>query len=211
MTTLYKYPRTPHLPWSPGRTKDDRVLQDVSHLEGKRLVATVKMDGENTTLYSDYYHARSLDSGDHPSRHIVKAFHASIKYLIPPGWRICGENMFARHSMEYHNLPSYFLAFSVWNEHNICLSWPDTIDFLIDLNIHTPQQFTFDPMLSLKETDERYHRIFEDREEGYVVRLYDQFKYEDFGRSVAKYVRAGHVQTDEHWMHKKVIPNKLRG
>lgn len=210
MTTLYKYPRTPHLPWSPGTTNDDRILRDVTHLEGKRLMATVKMDGENTTLYSDHIHARSLDSGDHEGRHWIKAFHAGIKYFIPEGWRICGENMYAKHSIEYNDLPSYFLGFSVWNERNVCLSWDKTVDFFTYLNIFTPIQFIFDPMLSLKEIDKRYHGIFGAKEEGYVVRLYDEFKYEDFEKSVAKYVRADHVPTDEHWMHKKVIPNKLR-
>lgn len=206
---MYKYPRTPHLPWSPGRSNDDRVLADVDHLRGQELMATIKMDGENTTLYSDHIHARSLDSKDHESRHWVKAFHAGIKHLIPSDWRICGENLFATHSIQYTNLPSYFLGFSIWDDRNVCLGWANTIDIFTDLGIHTPQQFIFDPKLPLEEIDARYQRIFRNREEGYVVRLYNEFRYEEFERSVAKYVRRGHVQTDKHWMYRKVTPNKL--
>jgi hypothetical protein len=205
----YKYPRTPHLPWSPGRTKDDKVLTDVSHLEGKSLVATVKMDGENTTLYRDHIHARSLDSKDHTSRHWLKAFHAGIKDLIFPGWRVCGENLYAKHSIGYNDLMSYFLGFSIWSDNNICLEWVETLMAFDELGIYIPEQFTPNYITSLKEIDELFHEKYGDKHEGYVVRVCDEFKYKDFGRSVAKYVRKNHVQTDDHWMYKEVIPNKL--
>jgi hypothetical protein len=35
--------------------------------------------------------------------------------------------------------------------------------------------------------------------EGVVVRLAGAFESEDFDQSVFKWVRANHVQTDEHW------------
>ena len=58
-----KYPRTPHFPWSPGATDDDKILQDLSVFDKQPVVITEKMDGENTTIYADgYIHARSLDS-----------------------------------------------------------------------------------------------------------------------------------------------------
>jgi hypothetical protein len=46
--------------------------------------------------------------------------------------------------------------------------------------------------------------------EGYVVRNADGFDYKDFSTNVAKYVRKNHVQTDTHWMHSQVVPNKLK-
>ena len=45
--------------------------------------------------------------------------------------------------------------------------------------------------------------------EGYVVRLADSFHYDDFGTSVAKFVRADHVQTDKHWRSQQFVPNCL--
>ena len=42
-----KYPRTFHLPWSPGATSDDKMLKSIEHFIGKEVVITEKMDGEN--------------------------------------------------------------------------------------------------------------------------------------------------------------------
>jgi hypothetical protein len=35
------------------------------------------------------------------------------------------------------------------------------------------------------------------------------FPFDDFQNAVAKWVRTDHVQSEEHWMHKAVVPNKL--
>ena len=72
MVKAIKYPRTPHLPWSPGASSDDVLLIDTQMFMGKPVVISEKMDGENTTLYADRLHARSLDSRHHPSRTWVK-------------------------------------------------------------------------------------------------------------------------------------------
>jgi predicted kinase len=47
------------------------------------------------------------------------------------------------------------------------------------------------------------------RQEGYVVRTAEGFPYTKFAERVAKWVRPSHVQTDTHWMHAEVVPNKL--
>jgi hypothetical protein len=130
MAGMYvKYPRTPHLPWSPGKTNDDKLIESLVGFEGKNVTVTVKCDGENTTLYQNYLHARSLDYSSHPSRTWLKSFHANFAHNVPEGWRICGENLYAKHSIKYSNLESYFLVFSIWNEQNVCLSWDDTIEW----------------------------------------------------------------------------------
>ena len=48
------------------------------------------------------------------------------------------------------------------------------------------------------------------KQEGYVIRLKDSFHYDEFGTSVAKFVRANHVQTDQHWRHSAIVPNILK-
>lgn len=45
-----KYPRTYHLPTSPGVTDDDRVLESYAGFEGQEIVVTEKMDGEYNIL-----------------------------------------------------------------------------------------------------------------------------------------------------------------
>ena len=200
------YPRTPHLPWSPGATSDDVRTADLSHLIGREVVVTEKLDGENTTLYGDGLHARSLDSAHHPSRAWVKALQSRIARHIPPGWRICGENMYARHSLPYHRLDSYFYGFSVWDTAGHCLDWDRTVPFLGGLGIPTPSVLwrgTFD------ERALRALRLDLSRQEGYVVRTAEGFTDTGFRHRVAKWVRAGHVRTDTHWMHSAVVANGL--
>ncbi|RSS79594.1 RNA ligase family protein [Streptomyces sp. WAC06614] len=199
------YPRTPHLPWSPGAAADDVRAADLSGLAGREVVVTEKLDGENTTLYRDGLHARSLDSGHHPSRAWVKGLQGRIGPLIPEGRRVCGENLYARHSLAYTDLESWFYGFSVWDgEH--CLDWDATTAFLDRLGIPAPR------VLWRGTFDERALRklpLDPARQEGYVVRTVAGFDRAAFGRHVAKWVRGGHVQTDTHWMYAAVVENGL--
>ncbi len=205
----HKYPRTFHVPFSPGATSDDKVLGSLAHFEGRRVVVTEKMDGECTTLYADGFHARSIDSRHHPSRDWLARFHASIGFNIPPGWRVCGENVYARHSLAYTALDSFFLGFSVWDADNRALGWSDTEEMFELLGV------TGVPVLYRGDFDEAELRrlvaqLDLSKQEGLVVRLEGSFGYEDFSRSVAKWVRPAHVQTGEHWMHSTVVPNALK-
>lgn len=218
MTNLnrIKYPRTYHLPCSPGATSDDKRLtesQVSAYYCGVDTVYTEKMDGENTTMYSDYIHARSLDSRHHPSRDWVKRFHSEFSHNIPEGWRICGENLFAKHSISYDNLDSYFYGFSIWNEKNICLDWDETKLWFEVLGIQcVPELEVQDvPITNSNLLQKLGQQVIESGSEGFVVRRKKCFEYSRFERSVAKYVRANHVQTDTHWMKSEIIPNKIRG
>jgi len=206
----HKYPRTPHLPWSPGATADDVSLLDTSTFAGRRVVVTEKMDGENTTIYPDHVHARSLDSAHHPSRTAVKQLQGRLASSIPAGWRVCGENLQAVHSLAYADLPSWFLLFSVWDQDNRCLAWDATVEWAALLDVPTV------PVVWAGVWDEGAARALTRsldlrRQEGTVVRLADSFAYADFGVSVAKWVRADHVTTDAHWLSKPVVHNGLRG
>ncbi len=53
--------------------------------------------------------------------------------------------------------------------------------------------------------------LLDSNKEGYVIRVRDKIAREDFPTNYAKYVRANHVQTDEHWMHTQIRKNKLTG
>lgn len=205
-TQLVKYPRTLHLPYSEGVGSDDKVLKDVSGFHGKRVIVTEKMDGENTTMYRSQIHARSLDSKYHPSRNWVKNFWAEIAHKIPDGYRVCGENLYAKHSIYYNQLPSYFIAFSIWEGDN-CLSWDDTLMFFEDIGV-IPAPVLYDGIFDAHLIQNIWNSS-SDNKEGYVVRLADSFKYEQFSKSCAKFVRKNHVQTDEHWMYSSNLSKNL--
>ena len=218
MSHFHKYPRTYHVPWSPGGTSDDRVLTDMNHFIGREIIVTEKLDGENTSIYSDHVHARSLDSKHHPSRTWVKVLQGQIGHEIPQGWRFCGENVYALHSIEYRNLEAYFYVFGIYDSNNQCLSWNETIDYSAMLNLPTA------PVLYRGPWDESKVKACwtgestaspGDQQEGYVVRIAESFPYDAqddglFSKFTAKYVRESHVQTSSHWMEQEVIPNLLR-
>ena len=202
-----KYPRTHHVEWSKGATSDDKIKHDLSNFYGKEIIITEKMDGENTTLMTDSKFARSLDSNNHTSRNWLNGLWSKICYNIPNNWRICGENLYAKHSLYYNNLSTYFMVFNIWNDKNQCLSWDDTVEWckLLDIeHVTVLYRGVFDLDFITKFS------VDTTKQEGFVIRLADSFDYEDFNESVVKWVRENHVQTDKHWSTQKIIKNKLK-
>ena len=112
-----KYPRTPHMPWSLSKTDDDKtLLSDEYFYTLDEIIITEKMDGENTTIYGDgYCHARSIDTA-HKGYHsyLLNKIVWKIAPYIPEGWRVCGEYMYAQHSIHYDNLEDYFYIFGMF-------------------------------------------------------------------------------------------------
>lgn len=203
-----RYPRTPHVPWSPGASTDDVRHGALSCFDGEEVVVTEKLDGENTSLYRDHLHARSPDSAHHPSRAWIKRFHDRVRGRIPEGHRVSGESLYARHSIAYEALESWFYVFSVWDRDDVCLDWDATTRFARRLGAPTPR------VLYRGRYDEKAIRALEARldlrtVEGYVIRAAGAFARGDFDAHVAKWVRKDHVQTDVHWMHGPVVPNGL--
>ena len=210
-----KYPRTYHLPWSQGATDDDKTHSPsdlIEMFEGKDVVVTEKMDGENTTIYSDgYLHARSLDSAHHPSRAWVKSNVApALIGNLPDGWRVCGENLYAKHSLGYDRLPNYFMTFAIYDADNRCLSWDETVEWCGILNLATvPVLYRGKWNEALIKESYTGKSLCGIESEGYVVRTSDGFAYDGFLGHVAKFVRANHVTSTVHWAHSAVIPNKM--
>lgn len=209
-TTWVKYPRTWHLPWSPGMHKDDRKMTNVASFVGERVIITEKMDGENTSLYNDHIHARSVESQTHESQSWVKNMWANIHNDIPDGWRICGENLYAKHSIGYNQLPSYFLGFSIWDDKNICQSWDDTLYWFGLLDIQ-PVPWMYDDIFSMIAVNDLTKQQDWNKKEGYVMRVASEIPYGEFSRKVGKYVREGHISTVPHWRYgQRMEKNAIR-
>lgn len=123
--------------------------------------------------------------------------------------RICGENMYAKHTIHYKNLKTYFYVFSIWRN-NVALSWDDTVEMCQLLGLTTVPvlyrgTFDYDHIQSLykKEHDG-------DPCEGYVLRLAGEFDHESFGNSMAKFVSSQFQIGDTHWMYDKIVKNELK-
>lgn len=211
MTKLVKYPRTYHLPWSENISKDDRVLRSINIFKNQRVIVTEKMDGENTTLYNDYYHARSVLSNHHHSQDWIKNFHSKIKHKIGQDYRICGENLYAVHSIHYENLLSYFLGFSVWHYtiNNTCIDWDSTIYYFNKLGIISVPML-YDGIFNREIIHKTWQLSTKSNSEGYVIRLASAIDYHEFENKVGKFVRKRFITTDKHWKHGQIIKNQLK-
>jgi hypothetical protein len=200
----FKYPRTLHLPWSESITSDDKVLKSIDSFLGKHVIITTKMDGGNISMYYDHIHARSVESKHHVSQTWVKQFHSQIRHNIPEGYRVCGENLYAVHTIFYNDLLSFFYGFSIWDDKNICLCYNETREWFELLGIiHVPVIYDgiFDEN-KIKQLDVEY-------EEGYVIRIADSFHYDNFQHCVAKFVRKTFRIPNKHWMHRGILLNEL--
>lgn len=208
---IIKWPRTPHLLWSGGVGPGD-ISVDITELMKAPYVVTEKLDGECTTMTREFVHARSGDSADHPSRHEVKRLWGEIGWQIPKDWYLVGENVYAKHSISYPLVESpYFYLFAVHVRGEV-LSWEET-ELIAEL-------FGIKTVPALAVVQDRHGLLqwdatqlkpmgseYGDEIEGIVARPYDRFMLDEWSRVSAKYVRPGHVQTDEHWMSLPIVKN----
>ncbi len=194
-----KWPKIYHLPSSPGTSSEDEVLPDTNAFLGREVLITEKLDGECTSLHSDKIHARSEDSRHHNSRDWVKALHGKIRWMIPQHIQVVGENMYAKHTIFYDMLSTYFYVFAIIDkERGMVLSVDETLRWCKRLDLE------YVPILYRgifpKHFSPPQKSMFGSKAEGYVVRSVDEFSIDDFTRSIAKWVRKNHVQTDIFWM-----------
>lgn len=205
-----KYPRTPHLPWSPGTTADDRKLSGdwFENYRGKEIVITEKLDGENNTVTRNGVYARShaAPTTSPWTRNMwgTDGIYWQIKNLIAEDEEVFGENLYGVHSITYEKLPSYWHIFAV-NDGVNWYSWND-VCLMAELleQRHVPELWrgiieTEEQLADLVDKFAHEPSAYGSVREGCVIRLASAFPIEDFGKSVCKWVREGHVQTDEHW------------
>jgi len=207
-----KYPRTYHLPFSPGTTSDDRIARDVSPIVAESpIVITEKCDGENTCLNERGVFARSHGA---PTRNPWASYlwdlHARLKGNLKT-LELFGESLYAVHSIRYSGLENYFLLFAI-RDGDHWLSWKEVTEYahLIDIPTvpvlyeghltPTELQPTVETLVSQpSRLSGNPAFVPASPTEGIVIRLADAFPDDDFSRSVFKWVRKGHVATSTHW------------
>lgn len=191
-------------------TSDDKKIKSMDSFKNQLIVVTEKMDGENTTIYSSTaeVHARSLDSSSHVSQSFVRNVVANLCRGLRPNLRVCGENLFAEHSISYTSLESYFLVFAIFDDElDICLSWRETKELCGEIGLSVvPELWTG------KYEDFNYKSLNLDfnTQEGFVMRVEKSFLYSQFNTHIAKFVRENHVQSGSgHWKSKQIVKNGL--
>jgi hypothetical protein len=229
MAISQKYGRTYHYPFSPGTTSDDRIQHDYwQHIQKiPTLIHTEKLDGENNCLSRHGVFARSHVA---PT---VSAWTESIRRF----WQLIKndlgdleiflENLYAIHSIEYRNLEHHFYVFGV-REHDRWLSWEETKFYAAMISLPTVPEMGTVQLLADRSTFEQGvlaltkgrgtlepHDVLSGQPttiEGIVSRNADGYAVNDFAHNVFKYVRKGHVKTDQHWTRSwKRAPLKNEG
>jgi hypothetical protein len=216
MSISRKYGRTFHYPFSPGTTSDDRINQnyweDLCRLE--TVIHTEKLDGENNCLSKHGVFARShaAPTTSAWTRKIQEKW-SSLKNDLAD-YEIFGENLYAIHSIEYRLIENYFYVFGV-RELDKWLSWEETafiaaafdlptVPVLEEINDFSNKKVFEENILSIIKRESTFLSIDTQTKktcsmEGIVTRNKFEYDVEDFQENVFKYVRKGHVKTDEHW------------
>ena len=202
---MSKYNRTYHLPFSPGTTSDDRISKTVDSILGIEVVISEKLDGENCGMTKDGVYARSHATfTTSPWSKEVRQLHSILKHDLSDDVFLFGENIEGIHSIEYTDLTSYFYLFGVRDNYN-WVSWDEVEEYSYILDVPTaPVLFrgvinTYYELKTIVEELVSQPSSLGGKREGIVIRNAGSFHNDDFSENVMKWVRKGHVQTDEHW------------
>ena len=215
MSISRKYGRTYHYPFSPGTTSDDRIHHNYwEHLsKHAAIVHTEKLDGENNCLSRYGVFARSHASPTTSSwTRAIRERWNLIKNDLDD-IEIFGENLYAIHSIEYKKLEHHYFVFAVrvldkwlcWEEVKL---YATMFDFptVPELKVIVPEdEGTLQQQVLQLAGQSSEFQSFDIatatpcQREGIVSRNAGEFPVEDFQQNVFKYVRKGHVKTDEHW------------
>jgi len=208
---MLKYPRTFHFDFSPEIHSDDKVANQQDLLKnfiGKEIIITEKYDGENSCLKPKegvFARSHALPTFNPWSSWLKGLFYEKVHLMNDKYWYF-GENMYAIHSIEYTKLDSFFYLFAIYDtERKVWLSFNEVVNEAVRLGIKVVKVRFRGIFKNLKEI-----KVFMDKEikkpsvlggecEGFVARTENEFDNQDFQANVVKYVRNGHVQTDEHW------------
>jgi len=130
---LPEYPRTCHLPWNPNATRDDLIVSEEECqiiFESDRVQVTEKVDGANAGMAK----GPIIRNRNHILRKGYTARTAAKKQFAPvwnwyyenlhlfdeleklsPNTSVFGEWLLACHSVEYDLLPSWFMAYDLYD------------------------------------------------------------------------------------------------
>ena len=201
-----KYHSTPYWPWSPATGRSGDLHSSPSRFVGEFLVLTEKLDGSNTLLHAGRVYGRSVSA---PSAGkwmaMVKKQHAWK--VTEPDVYLYGEDIYGVHSIEYQPVSEHetFHAFSLRDGEGVFASFYDLEAYAKQRSIPVVPVLCRGRFRSVQEIQDFLTRADDEpsmlggEREGIVLRLARGFPSAEFANNTCKSVRAGHVQTDEHW------------
>lgn len=211
MKTPPKYPSTFHWPWSETVHCDDSYHPDPEFFLNKEVVVTEKLDGGNTALHCGEVFARSVlqPAGDGWFA-MVKKHHSWKLDEAADFLTLYGEDIYGIHSIEYDAVPedeTYYLFAARYtiDENDEFCSWDGVKRYAEHYGFKTVPEVYRGTFSNLDEITKFFKSELKNpsslgpTREGFVMRIADRFPAKEFHHNVVKYVRANHVQTDDHW------------
>lgn len=211
-----KYGRTYHFPFSPGTTSDDRIQYNYWKYvqQMKQIIHTEKLDGENNCLnkYGVFARSHATPTTSPWTNHLRQRWEY-MKHDLG-GLELFGENIFAIHSIEYRKIEHHFYVFAI-RHLDTWLPWEEVCFYAAAFDLPTvpvlgtetqllEEQVFKNKVLAMIQEESAFksydiHTQKPCTIEGVVSRNVDSFSIDELGTNVFKYVRKGHVKTDEHW------------
>jgi len=143
---IIKYPRTRHIEGSNEQIGDDLEKLPFDVLRGKHLVIEEKVDGQNSAISFSSDGELLLQSrghflnGGYGERHfallkqMANTHRAALESILSDRYIMYGEWLYAKHTIFYNKLDSYFMEFDVFDkEREVFLSTMARTDLLINL------------------------------------------------------------------------------
>lgn len=169
-------------------------------------MATEKLDGSNILLHAGKVYGRSVSAPSEAKWNAMVKKHHAWKVTEPDVY-LYGEDIYGVHSIAYGPVPEdrTFYAFALRDGTGAFAPFADLEAFAGRLGIPVvPVLFrgAFGSVAEMRAFMARAHAepsVLGGEREGVVVRLASGFAESRFPFNVCKSVRAGHVQSDEHW------------
>ena len=228
MVNFFRFPHTPHIAWlAKGTPRDDKVLsvQEARKLLSASVVVEEKLDGANLGFSLDAHgRMQAQNRGQYLQAPFAGQFVRLPDWLARVGDRVAlallgladtpvilfGEWCAARHSLDYDNLPDWFLLFDVYDKtrgrfwsvgrrNELAQTYGfATVPCLLKWRVSLDQL-----KITLKETPSHYRS---GSMEGVVIRQ----DSDDWCEARAKLVRPDFTQAiEEHWSRRRVEWNRL--
>ena len=201
-----RFPHILHWPTGGEVPRGDRVIRDPQGFVGPELVISEKLDGANTLLHrGEVYDGRSVSLPSTAGWHAMVKKHHGWK-TRPYSVLVYGEDIFGIHSIEYEPVleSSTYYVFAI-RQGDLFESYRDTALKAQGFGLETTPLLWRGKVSSIQDLDDLVKAemsrpsVLGGEREGVVIRLEQAFSVGDFARSIAKCVRPGHVQSDEHW------------
>jgi atypical dual specificity phosphatase len=229
--TIIKFPRTHHIfdAGGSGVSRDDLVLNDsdVNDYINCALTLEEKVDGANLGISIDKEYKIAFQNRSH-----YVTYNTSTQFKALQQWQeihegdlfsilepnrhiLYGEWCYAKHSIEYTDLPGYFLAFDIFDKKEN--------KFYSRKKFHEEMSKTSIPMVPIIDTvtfsnktemKDRLTKYLDTKSvfrDGPVEGVYIRKDDGEWLQKRCKLVRPDFIQgIDEHWTKKELVKNRVR-